>query len=122
VIELVDFSSLKPGVRLNKLIAEHVMGWLKRPDGSLWNPGYRQDAPVYVIPEYSLDISDAWIMEEKIANLRLMMPYTEALKSLCRAYPGDTPMTFDLVHAAPFLRCLAALEAVRYRKAVEKIR
>jgi hypothetical protein len=54
------------GRKLDKLIALKLMGWLERPDGSLWEPGRRQNAPVHNIPHYSTEIADAWKVAEKI--------------------------------------------------------
>lgn len=104
------------GRKLDKLIAIKIMGWMERTDGSIWEPGRRQDAPVHNVPHYSTEIADAWKVEEIIEKLRLMVPYAEFLKLLCKVSETDVPMTFDLVHASPFLRCMAALEAVEYRE------
>ena len=55
-----------PGPRLDALVAEKVMGWYKRPDGSLCDPKNFQAAPVYRIPEYSTQMGDAWRVVEKL--------------------------------------------------------
>lgn len=106
------------GRKLDKLIAIKIMGWLERQDGSVWEPGRRQDAPVHNVPLYSSDISAAWQVERKMMDLRICLPYTEALKELCKVNEDDVPMTFDLVHASPFLRCVAALNALGHKYSV----
>lgn len=63
------------------------------------------------IPAYSLEISSAWEVEEKIKELRLQAKYCMALKQVVIG-TGEYVGMFDYVHATPEQRCIAALLAV----------
>ena len=110
----------KAGPELDALIAEKVMGWKSENHSrTLHDP---QAGPSWCGPDGaprqrgdwspSTSLADAWEMEEEIARRRMMIAYTDALKRECMASENDVPMTFDLVHADPVLRCRAALKAM----------
>ncbi|MBD8836272.1 hypothetical protein IFU39_00365 [Paenibacillus sp. CFBP 13594] len=60
---------------------------------------------------YSLEISSAWEVEEKIKELRLQAKYCIALKQVVIG-TGEYVGMFDYIHATPEQRCKAALLAV----------
>lgn len=60
---------------------------------------------------YSLEISSAWKVEEKIEELRLQVKYCMALKQVVVG-TGEYVGMFDYIHATPEQRCKAALLAV----------
>jgi hypothetical protein len=108
---------LQAGPELDAIIAEKVMGWnvCNTADGGKAGVAPGQTFSAVRIPRYSTDIAEAWEVEERIATFwRMTLPYTDALKHLCKISENDVPMTFDLVHASPYLRCQAALLAVSY--------
>ncbi|WP_339304256.1 hypothetical protein NST33_17695 [Paenibacillus sp. FSL L8-0435] len=61
---------------------------------------------------YSLEISSAWEVEEKIKELRLQAKYCIALKQVVIG-TGEYVGMFDYIHATPEQRCKAALLAVQ---------
>lgn len=66
---------------------------------------------------YSTSIADAWLAEERIAELKLKKQYVEALQEIVGTR-RDIVLKFTiwaLVHATPEQRCLAALKATENR-------
>ncbi|WP_340032666.1 hypothetical protein NSQ20_12455 [Paenibacillus sp. FSL K6-1122] len=61
---------------------------------------------------YSLEISSAWKVEEKIKELKLQAKYCIALKQVVIG-TGEYVGMFDYIHATPEQRCKAALLAVQ---------
>lgn len=71
------------------------------------------------VPPYSTDISAAMQVEDRIAELGLQTPYCDELTNIVASDCGKTQlgaMRFDLIHATPKQRCLAALAAVGEEK------
>jgi len=76
------------------------------------------------VPPIESDISAAYQMEERIKELGLHRKYIHYLTKILHGYEGmsetivrlgrgiDTEILFDMVHATPEDRCLAALAAV----------
>ena len=90
---------------LDAKVAERVMG--NRPAWGL-----------EVLP-YSTDISEAYQMEERIAELGLIEEYCIHLNKISNANLDELrymihrpPLCWQLLHATPEDRCLAALKAV----------
>lgn len=70
------------------------------------------------VPRYSTDIAAAWEMEEEVQRQGLGTEYGMELMALVvtpETETGRKPFTFvfDTAHAAPEMRCRAALAAVR---------
>lgn len=66
------------------------------------------------LPYYSTDIAAAWEVEEKIKELGLQRKYAEALGIVIAesGHKGLYVEPFELIHATPEQRCLAALKAI----------
>ena len=82
----------------------------------MWNGG---DPPIpgcKGYPLYSTDISAAWLVEERIAELGLIEEYCFQLNAIANIHLDRDyyrqPQRWQLIHATPEDRCLAALAAV----------
>ena len=107
---------MKAGRELDALVAEKMMGWKYIPDkqerkswiSTLWvNWKDSKGTTQLLVPSYSTSIAAAWLVEERIKELGLEPEYSEALLDLT-----DASEHFELIHASPEDRCLAALKAV----------
>ena len=85
------------------------------------NPQPHQRRVLCKTPRYSTDIAAAWEMEEAINRRGLGTEYGMEIMALVvtpETETGQKPFTFvfDTAHAAPEMRCRAALAAVREAK------
>lgn len=103
--------------QLDALVAERVMGWVR---GHRWGNGNGEwiiDGELYEkhriswdrTPRYSTGIAAAMQVEDRIAGLGELAKakYVNALRELL-----GRPSLFDIAHADPRQRCLAALAAL----------
>ena len=101
----MDIDKMEACRELDALVAERVMGWLKHERYGLIS-----------VPPYSTDISAAWQMEDRIAELGLIEEYCFQLNSIANAHLDRDyfrqPQRWQLIHATPEDRCRAALKAV----------
>ena len=70
------------------------------------------------LPDYPGDISAAWLVEERIAELGLIDEYCRHLNDIANARwdAGEKlGRSWQLIHATPEDRCRAALKAVESR-------
>jgi hypothetical protein len=111
-----------PDEELNERIAREVFGWRTRPHKySSLDPGsiewfdptvfdYDQSFRATRLPEFSTDISEAWMVEEELFRRDLHRQYVAALSEVVDAWShGDNIGLWREIHATPRQRCLAAL-------------
>lgn len=95
---------------INKRIAK-FMGLEIENDEHYWER-FSYGKTLRKIPNYPENISDAWIVEEKIIELKMEAEYVTALFDIfVNEYPeGVDGIAFmKVIHATPKQRCLAAL-------------
>ena len=131
-----EILAMKPGPELDKLIAEHVMGWsIYRydkdvpercyymlvdksfdpvVDGGYWNAGERktEEEAWKDNSPFSTDISAAWKVDEKIRELGLDEVWGNRISRIIFMDNERPSGTFDIAHASAEQRCKAALLAV----------
>ena len=108
----MDIDKMEAGRELVDYVAKDVMHWEKRIGiTEVWvdEMGFVQ-ADERWRPD--LDISAAWLVEERIAELGLIDEYCWEIIKLASTKKGDPPQQWNLVHATPEDRCRAALKAV----------
>lgn len=118
---------MKPGRELDALVAEKVMGWVKRPSevdyfGPVWSPpGSRDtyDGP----PEFSTDIAAAWevlnhfVSQDEMTTWELGKCEPKGKLFYCKFEMWDREgkqwiYPIEKATTAPLAICLAALKAV----------
>ena len=68
---------------------------------------------IWETPRYSTDIAAAWEMEEEVQRQGLHFAYGLILSTMVCAVMPDNIHSYHLAHAAPGMRCRAALMTVR---------
>ena len=105
---------MKAGRELDALIAEKVMGLAGVRDGKSWLYGdnwtYHKKGVLCLVPHYSTQIADAWLVVEKFFKFSLG---SDGLIYLCKF--ADAPnknWSLGTGDTAPLAICLAALKEV----------
>jgi hypothetical protein len=102
---------------INELIAVHIMGWIHNDRGEWKMEGDHDDQSIYKwqLPNYSTDISYAWQVIDKLADMKYVLHIkADGLRpngqprytALC----GNRPRTDHA--SAPMAICLMALKIV----------
>lgn len=108
--------------QIDVLVVTTLMGWKKVAVQSVLagvmyqKPGVDHLVWAVSIPEFSTDIASAMLVEDRIAELGLQSRYASELLHIIQREAEAANQhwgTWNLIHAAPRPRCLAALEAVR---------
>ena len=104
---------MKPGRELDKLIAEKLLGWRKRPDGEYVDAA-GHILPADFIPRYSTEISAAWeVVEETkllLGNYLTMHRGRNGDEWIVFPDGGGAAITIDYTcNTAPHAICIAAL-------------
>jgi len=105
-----------PGRELDALVAEKVMGWIKRPKGAgtahLWISSDKQAFHESELPAYSTDIAAAWQVVEKLTRRDDKLFFTLETPISGSAWECWFSGEWAEGETASHAICLAALKAV----------
>lgn len=111
---------MKPGRKLNDIIATEVMGWTKVKYGFGWQPPDRPGTECET-PNYSGDIAAAWTIAEKLEkNFNFIGPGPDGWNAVFFIETDEFGRAIGSMGAigetAAHAMCLAALRFIRERK------